>query len=170
MKAKTSTSKLKINFIASKDWENIGFDYKSIANSILHMCMGATQFSSIYKNIELSLKLSDDAEMQSLNKEFRGYDNPTNVLSFPNFVFDTKRFEACMAEYDGYIGDIIASLDTLERESIEQGKPLKNHYAHIICHGILHLLGYDHIDDAQANEMENIETNILNCLSIPNPY
>lgn len=170
MKAKSSSSKLKINFISSKDWQNIGFDYQQITNSVFHICIGVTEFAAIYKNVEFSLKLSDDAEIQALNKEFRGYDKPTNVLSFPNFVFDVKNFQAHSVEYDGYIGDIIVSLDTLKREAIEQGKPLKNHYAHIICHGILHLLGYDHMEDAQATEMENIETSILNCLSIPNPY
>lgn len=170
MKAKTSITKLKINFIASPDWQKLDFDYQHITNAIFSLCLGATEFAAIYKNVELSLKLSDDIEIQSLNKEFRKFDKPTNVLSFPNFVFDTKNFSANSKEYDGYIGDIIASLDTLNKEALEQGKPLKNHYAHIICHGILHLLGYDHIDDSQANEMENIEINILNCLSIPNPY
>jgi probable rRNA maturation factor len=104
-----------------------------------------------------TIKFTDDAEIQQLNKDFRGKDKPTNVLSFPN-------------DSDDYLGDIAISVDTIKREAEEQDKPYEHHMLHMIIHGFLHLLGYDHIEDDEAEEMESFEIAVLQEIGIKNPY
>jgi probable rRNA maturation factor len=106
---------------------------------------------------ELSVVLSADAHMQHLNAQFRGQNKPTNVLSFP-------------AEDDGMLGDIVLSYDTLSREAAQQNKTLHDHALHLLVHGVLHLLGYDHEEEAQAAAMEAREVALLSQYGISNPY
>jgi len=110
----------------------------------------------------LSIVLTDDAEQQQLNREWRGIDKPTNVLSFPQIE--------PFGPLNGIIGDIVLARETLEREAAELGKPLTDHFSHLVVHGFLHILGYDHIEEAEALEMEGLETRILATLGIPDPY
>jgi probable rRNA maturation factor len=105
---------------------------------------------------EVSVVLSNDEFIQELNKDYRGKDKPTNVLSFPN--------EPPM------LGDIILAIETIENEAISQKKQFEDHLSHLIVHGTLHLLGYDHIEDEEAEEMEALEIEILGRLGINNPY
>ena len=109
-------------------------------------------------------RLSDDAEVQQLNKQFRGKDKPTNVLSFPADLDFTEPDEAL------YIGDIIFAMPTVAKEAAEQSKTIEDHLKHLTVHGVLHLFGYDHIEDDEATIMENLEIDILNELKINNPY
>ncbi|GGF40886.1 hypothetical protein GCM10011321_34550 [Youhaiella tibetensis] len=111
---------------------------------------------------EISILLTDDAEQQVLNREWRGKDAPTNVLSFPQI----EPFDPVV----GILGDIILARETLEREAVEQGTSFEHHFTHLIVHGFLHILGYDHIEDDEALEMEGLETQILASLGIPDPY
>jgi len=112
---------------------------------------------------ELTIRLVEADESQELNHQYRGKNKPTNVLSFP--------FEAPENLPDfPLIGDLIVCASVVEQEAIEQKKPLANHWAHMIIHGILHLLGYDHIEDDEAEEMESLEIDILAQLEIPDPY
>ncbi|MGB3349339.1 MAG: rRNA maturation RNase YbeY [Brucella anthropi] len=113
---------------------------------------------------ELSVVFTDDASIQTLNAEWRGKDKPTNVLSFPAFPIKTG------AQPGPMLGDIIIARETVEREAREEGKPLENHLAHLVVHGFLHLLGYDHETDAEAEVMEGREREILHALAIPDPY
>jgi probable rRNA maturation factor len=111
--------------------------------------------------VEVSLLFCDDARIQELNRDFRGQDKPTNVLSFPSpDPPETARF----------IGDIAVACQTVAREAQEQGKTLEQHCRHMIVHGFLHLLGYDHEDEAEAEAMEAMEIRILRRLGVDNPY
>jgi probable rRNA maturation factor len=113
---------------------------------------------------ELNIVFSDDANIRSLNAQWRGKDKPTNVLSFP--AFSPKR----AAPLPPMLGDIVLAAETVRRESVLEDKPLEHHITHLILHGFLHLLGYDHETDADAEEMESVERRALARLSIPDPY
>jgi probable rRNA maturation factor len=120
--------------------------------------------------VEVSVRLTDDAEVQTLNRDFRGKDKPTNVLSFPQVQADL--LESLSNSDDGEIllGDIVLARETCVREAEEKGLSAADHATHLIVHGTLHLLGYDHMDDASASAMEALETKALASLGIANPY
>jgi probable rRNA maturation factor len=111
---------------------------------------------------ELSVVLTDDAEQRELNREWRGIDKSTNVLSFPQI----EPFEPV----SGLMGDIILARETLVREAEAEGISFEDHFTHLVVHGFLHLLGYDHVEDEDAEEMEGLETEILAALGIADPY
>jgi len=111
---------------------------------------------------ELSIVLTDDAEQRQLNREWRGIDKPTNVLSFPQIE--------PFGPVSGILGDIVLACETLEREAAELQKPFADHFTHLVVHGFLHILGYDHLNDGDALQMEGLETQILATLGIPDPY
>ena len=111
--------------------------------------------------VQICVVLSDDDSVAYQNKQWRGKDKPTNVLSFP--VPDIVRKK-------GFLGDIIMSFEALEREAMEQEKTLQNHALHLFVHGLLHLLGYEHEKDEEAQLMEGLETKILLELGLPDPY
>lgn len=113
---------------------------------------------------ELSIVFTDDASIQKLNAQWRGKDKPTNVLSFPAFPVKAGERPGPM------LGDIIIARETVAREAALEIKPFDHHLTHLIVHGFLHLLGYDHEDDAEAEEMEDWERRILLALAIPDPY
>ena len=110
----------------------------------------------------LVIRIVDDAESRALNRQFRGIDEPTNVLSFP--------FAAPPRVRSKHIGDLVVCAPVVEREAAEQGKPLEAHWAHMVVHGVLHLLGHDHQTDGDAETMEGLEIAILGRLGFPNPY
>jgi probable rRNA maturation factor len=118
---------------------------------------------------ELGLRIIDDAEAAALNARYRGKPGPTNVLSFPFEVPPGLPPEAA-AELAGQLGDLAICAPVLRREAAEQGKPLTAHTAHLLVHGSLHLLGYDHLEAADADGMEALETVILAALGFPPPY
>jgi len=111
---------------------------------------------------EVTIRVVDQDESQSLNSEYRGKDKPTNVLSFP--------FEAPPHVELNLLGDLVICAPLVEHEAKEQSKEEHKHWAHLTIHGILHLLDYDHINDDDAEEMEQLETDILSTLGISNPY
>ena len=113
---------------------------------------------------ELSLVFSDDAHIQALNAEWRGKDKPTNVLSFPAFPTEPG------APLPPMLGDIVLAAETVAREAALEGKPREHHITHLVIHGFLHLMGYDHETDAEAEEMEGLERRALARLAIPDPY
>lgn len=119
------------------------------------------------KKFEVSLVFTDDASIQKLNREYRHKDKPTNVLSFPqidNFGEIKTMKEPIM------LGDVVLAWETISWEAVQQEKVLAHHMMHMIVHGVMHLLGFDHMNATEAEEMEKIEIDILAQLHIPNPY
>ncbi|WP_375143283.1 rRNA maturation RNase YbeY [Pelagibacterium sp. H642] len=111
---------------------------------------------------EISVLLTDDASQRVLNREWRGKDKPTNVLSFPALDADDP--------LEGLLGDISLAYETLVREAAELEKPFEHHFAHLLVHGMLHVLGYDHLSEDEALAMEARETDIMGLLGYPDPY
>jgi probable rRNA maturation factor len=111
---------------------------------------------------EITIRLVDSDESQALNREYRGKDKPTNVLSFP--------FEAPEHVTINLLGDLVICVPVMAHEAKEQNKDVMHHWAHLIVHGCLHLLGYDHLDEGEAEAMEAREIAILAKLSIDDPY
>jgi probable rRNA maturation factor len=106
---------------------------------------------------EIALALSNNAHLQELNNKFRGQNKPTNVLSFEN-------------QRELFLGDIAIAYETIVEEAIAQDKTFNDHFTHIALHGMLHLLGYDHMNEADQQEMESLEIELLAKLGIENPY
>ena len=148
------TSHLNIDVaITDEVWSSAGLDLDAICAAAI----SSVETSLIRKDAsELSIAFVDDAAIQVLNQTYRDKDKPTNVLSFP---------------MDGpMLGDIVLARETIVAEAALQSKTLPDHLSHLIIHGLLHLLGYDHETDEQAAEMESLEINALKRLGIDNPY
>lgn len=115
-------------------------------------------------NAELSILFTDDAHIRSLNAQWRAKDKATNVLSFPAFAPNKA------GPLPPMLGDIVFAAETVKREAMLEEKPLQHHISHLVVHGLLHLIGYDHETDEDAEEMEALERRILARLAIPDPY
>lgn len=111
---------------------------------------------------ELTIRLVDEEESQTLNREYRHKDYPTNVLSFPADLPPELNIPL--------LGDLVICAPVVAREAREQEKPLQAHWAHMVIHGCLHLTGHDHMEDAEADEMESLERQLLAQLGIADPY
>jgi probable rRNA maturation factor len=120
--------------------------------------------------VSLSIRFADNAEVQKLNGDYRDKDMPTNILSFP--MMEGHEFDALANTDDGetLLGDIILAYETCAAEANEKGISLPHHVTHLIIHGTLHLLGYDHIDEHQGCIMEELEVKALASLGLGNPY
>ena len=115
-----------------------------------------------FPETEMTIRIVDEEESQTLNREYRGKDYPTNVLSFP--------FEVPEGIELPLLGDLVICRQVMEGEAKEQKISLASHWAHLAVHGTLHLLGYDHIEEAEAEEMEGLETKIMQKLGFEDPY
>lgn len=140
--------------IKEKRWKTVLPRYRSF-------CKKAVSAVIDLSNASVSVVLAGDDFVHQLNAEYRHIDRPTNVLSFPMPFVDVPMRP---------MGDIVLSLDALERECKEQNKTLEEHLAHLLIHGALHLKGYDHITDEEAYEMEALEIEIMQDLGYENPY
>jgi probable rRNA maturation factor len=118
-------------------------------------------------NAELAVMLTDDAGIRTLNSNWRGIDKPTNVLSFPALQ---PTGPSGFDDQPRMLGDIAIAYETTRREADDEQKPFDHHLSHLAVHGFLHLIGYDHENDADADAMESLETKILAQLDIPDPY
>jgi probable rRNA maturation factor len=125
-------------------------------------CWVDAALDGLDQDTEIVVRIVDEQESAELNEQYRHKSGPTNILSFPVDLPEGIELDL--------LGDLVVCAPVLEREALEQHKALADHWAHIIVHGVLHLLGYDHIDETQAELMESKEISILNTLNIQNPY
>lgn len=151
-----------IDILAESDLWGDGEDVLPLARACANMIWQQLNFTDY--STELSLVLSDDESIRKINAQWRQQDKPTNVLSFPAFNTLPGQKPGPM------LGDIIIARETVEREAQQENKPFNHHLSHMIVHGMLHLLGYDHEEDAEAEQMEEMERKILLALAIPDPY
>jgi probable rRNA maturation factor len=121
-----------------------------------------TALADIEHDTEIVVRIVDKQESAELNQQYRHKQGATNILSFPVEIPEGIDLNL--------LGDLVVCAPVLEQEALQQGKNIADHWAHIIIHGVLHLLGYDHLDDEQAEEMESKEIALLQKLNIPNPY
>jgi probable rRNA maturation factor len=148
-------------------------DWQALANCAVKEAFAVAShgaLAGVPPTLSLSISLSTDDVVQTLNAQWRGKDKPTNVLSFP--MLEPAEFDALANTDDGevLIGDVILAHGVCVAEADEKGISLTNHVTHLIVHGTLHLLGYDHIDETQAEHMEALEVKALASLGLANPY
>lgn len=148
-------------------------DWEARAGEAVAAALALTPFASLVDAaplVEVAVRLTDDAEVQTLNRDFRGKDKPTNVLSFPQVQHDLLEGLANSDDGEILLGDIVLARETCAREAEGKGISLPDHATHLIVHGTLHLVGYDHMDDASAGAMEALEVKALASLGLANPY
>jgi probable rRNA maturation factor len=164
---RTAIAGLKIDVLVdSKHWRNA-----AAAKVVVRRALKQAARTLSTKTAELAIVLTDDAAMRRLNRNWRGVDAPTNVLSFaiknPGDAPDERLGSRLVGNH---LGDIVLAYETVKREAHREGKSFDHHLAHLVVHGFLHLLGYDHGTDVQARRMETTERSILRDLAVPDPY
>jgi probable rRNA maturation factor len=148
------------------------------AGAIVRKAIQAAATAASTPRAELAIVLTDDSAIHALNRDWRGHDAPTNVLSFPTpdplppLLAGQGRGgrRAASSGQPKTLGDIVIAFETTAREAAAEGKPLKHHLAHLAVHGFLHLVGYDHEKARDAKKMESLEVEILAGLGVPDPY
>lgn len=142
---------------------------EKVKDAVINRVSGEVDFLLPDRQFSLNLCLSNDEEVHHLNKEFRKMDKPTNVLSFASV--DDEAFDEMLASgAEVELGDVIVAFETMEREAKETDVLFCEHFCHLWAHGMLHILGYDHIEPEDRAEMEQREIDILEKLKIANPY
>jgi probable rRNA maturation factor len=158
--------------IIDEGWDE-GTDWPTLAQTAVAWAVSRTPYAGLARSdtpVEIAIRLTGDGEVQLLNRRYRDKDKPTNVLSFPMhepeelLTLEDERLPEIM------LGDIILARETCVREAAEKGLPVATHATHLIVHGVLHLLGYDHIDDQDAEDMEALERRIMADLGHDDPY
>ena len=162
---------LDIAIDADAEWDS-SHDWAGLARSAANAAIAESAFPQLgqgERTVELSLRLTSDDAVHALNAEWRGKDKPTNVLSFP--MAEEEELEAAGdSGPELMLGDIILAKGVCATEAADKGLPLESHAAHLMIHGTLHLLGYDHMDDNSAADMEAREIRALARLGIADPY
>jgi probable rRNA maturation factor len=155
--------------LVAGDWEP-STDWEAIAERAVAAALeGAGIRLAPGLGVEVAVRLTDDAEMQALNRDWRGRDRPTNILSFPMLEADAVAATFAMPG-DLLLGDLALGHETVMREAADKGIAPAAHVSHLLVHGTLHLLGHDHADDSGAERMERLEATICATLGIADPY
>ena len=158
---------------ASGEWDS-RTDWQKLADEAVKAAVSVSDFADLEQNavvFEVSVRLTTDEEVRALNAQYRGKDRPTNVLSFP--MLDAEEIDAIAGAGGGeaLLGDVVLAHGVCAREAAEKGVEIRSHAAHLIVHGTLHLLGYDHEEsEAEAEDMEEAERRALASLGIADPY
>lgn len=144
---------LDIQVVSQSDQLPVKDQFQSWVNAVL---------TDNKQDSEVVIRIVDEEEMAQFNEQYRNKKGSTNILSFP--------YNAPVEVESNLLGDLLICAPVVEQESQQQHKNIEHHWAHMIIHGLLHLLGYDHLNDAEAEEMETLEIKILKTLNIPSPY
>lgn len=163
---------ISIEASATEGWESSS-DWPVLAQTCAEAAFAETphaRLTTASAPIEISVRFTSDAEVHVLNRDYRGKDKPTNVLSFPMADPALLAGSADGDEIEILLGDIVLAYETCAREAGERGIAIRDHAAHLLVHGTLHLLGYDHEDDEEAKAMEDAERRALARLGIADPY
>jgi probable rRNA maturation factor len=166
---------LEIALDADEEWDSSSgkpFNWEPLARRAVTAAIAESAFPDLAeseRSVEISITLTGDDEVRALNAKWRGKDKPTNVLSFP-MADERDLTRSNVADAELLLGDIILARGVCEAEAAEKGVGVEDHAAHLLVHGTLHLLGYDHQRDDEAAEMENREIRALERLGIRNPY
>jgi probable rRNA maturation factor len=162
--SRTRKIELQLSFGKSDDVTSLrkGVPSKQSLEQFLQAALDASQAQGLSAVVGLSIRIVDTTEARAFNQQYRHKDYATNVLSFPS--------EALAGAPKEWLGDLVICAPVIAREAAEFGKPLRDHYAHMCVHGVLHLLGFDHIKKADAARMEAVETAVLSGMGIADPY
>jgi probable rRNA maturation factor len=157
--------------VLNEGWDD-AVDWPGLANRATQAAVLASpiaRLAALPTSIEIAIRLTSDAAVQALNKTYRGKDMPTNVLSFPmQEAADLQDWTPLTTEE--LLGDIVLAQGVCEAEAKSRTIPLEAHFTHLVLHGVLHLLGFDHIEDGEAEAMETLERTILRDLELHDPY
>jgi len=155
--------------LPSAGWTRLCPAAESLARRAAELALarGTTALGLAWQGaVELGITLADDASQRQLNRDYRGRDKPTNVLAFPVWEPGTRLPSGAPV----LLGDIVLALETVAQEAADQEKPIGDHLVHLTVHGVLHLLGYDHLTQGEAAAMESLERSILAELGVADPY
>lgn len=156
---------------ADKNWKKHKFINKLLVQKVVHTILERYKNLKEVKKFELSILLTNDSTMFDLNSKFRSENKATNVLSFPDVQLNFRHLlEFIPDSHYMYLGDVAFGYETIHTEAASQDKTFEDHFVHLLLHSVLHLLGYDHQNDEEADIMENLEIEILKVFSIASPY
>ena len=162
---------LEVSIEADEEWDS-STDWAGLAEAAARAAIAESAYPSLgaaARSVELSVVFSNDEEVRALNAQWRGKDKPTNVLSFPQAEAEDLD-DPSLPGPELMLGDIVLAFETCVREAAEKALPLTAHATHLLVHGTLHLLGYDHGEDTAAEDMEAREIRALARLGVPDPY
>lgn len=162
---------IEVDISAESIWGD--FDWQEPCDKAVSAALNVAPFPRLTETsaaVCISIRFADDAEVHALNRDYRGKDQPTNILSFPMVQRDMLEMVANTDDGEILLGDMILAQETCAREAQEKAISLPQHVAHLIVHGTLHLLGFDHMNDSEAEAMEALEVKALASMGLPNPY
>ena len=162
---------IEVDIAVEPVWEDS--DWQALCDKAVRAALNVAPYPRLIETsatVCISIRFADNAEVHALNRDYRGKDNPTNILSFPMVQPDMLEIVANTDDGEILLGDMILAQKTCANEAIEKAITLPQHVAHLIVHGTLHLLGFDHMDDPEAETMEALEVKALASMGLPNPY
>jgi probable rRNA maturation factor len=155
----------------SPDWQQSDVDFHDKLAEVIKLTLKHINYFKFFDQAEVSMLLTDNEHIRQLKGEYLGIDASTNVLSFPNYETSPTNFMQDISKQDPFLGDIALSYEKIAQEALEENKTFLAHLTHLVVHSVLHLIGYDHIKDDEAEQMEALEVEILaQRFNIANPY